>query len=107
MKIGQNRAPDLKIRENFISRVTPARFYRPRGPRIDPDPPGAKKKVKKFILDKGFDEKFGARPLKRVIQKYIEDPFAEEIILGKVKEGDKIKIDYNEKKDLISLTIKN
>ena len=35
MKIGQNRAPDLKIRENFISRVTPARFYRPQGPRID------------------------------------------------------------------------
>ena len=44
MKIGQNRAPDLKIGENFISRVTPARFYRPQGPRIDPDPPGAKKK---------------------------------------------------------------
>ena len=35
MKIGQNRAPDLKIRENFISRVTPARFYRPQGPQID------------------------------------------------------------------------
>ena len=35
MKIGQNRAPDLKIRENFISRVTPARFYRPQGPQIE------------------------------------------------------------------------
>ena len=60
-----------------------------------------------YIAKKGFDENFGARPLKRAIQKYIEDPFAEEIILGKVKEGDKIKIDYNEKEDLISLTIKN
>ena len=65
------------------------------------------KKAKNYIAKKGFDENFGARPLKRAIQKYIEDPFAEEIILGKVKEGDKIKIDYNEKEDLISLTIKN
>ena len=40
MKIGQNRAPDLKIGENFISRGTPARFYMPRGPRIDLGPLG-------------------------------------------------------------------
>ena len=50
---------------------------------------------------------FGARPLKRAIQKYIEDPFAEEIILGKVKEGDQIKIDYNEKTNSMSLSKKN
>ena len=37
MKIGQNRAPDLKISENFISRVTLARFFGPQGPWIDPD----------------------------------------------------------------------
>ena len=35
MKIGQNRAPELKIGENFISWGSPARFYRPQGPRID------------------------------------------------------------------------
>ena len=65
------------------------------------------KKAKEYIAKKGFDENFGARPLKRAIQKYIEDPFAEEIILGKVKEGDKIKIDYNEKKELIFLSKKS
>ena len=48
------------------------------------------KKAKNYIAKKGFDENFGARPLKRAIQKYIEDPFAEEIIQGKVGEGDQI-----------------
>ena len=65
------------------------------------------KKAKDYIAKKGFDQNFGARPLKRAIQKYIEDPFAEEIILGKVKEGDQIKIDYNEKIDEISLSKKS
>jgi len=65
------------------------------------------KKAKEYIAKKGFDENFGARPLKRAIQKYIEDPFAEEIILGKVKEGDQIKIDYNEKNESIFLSKKS
>ena len=65
------------------------------------------KKAKDYIAKKGFDQNFGARPLKRAIQKYIEDPFAEDIILGKIKEGDQVKIDYNEKTDLISLSKKN
>ncbi|MBS3945262.1 MAG: ATP-dependent Clp protease ATP-binding subunit [Melioribacter sp.] len=43
-----------------------------------------------FLSDKGFDPKFGARPLKRAIQKYVEDPLAEELLLGHFKEGDKI-----------------
>jgi len=43
-----------------------------------------------FLVDKGFDEKFGARPLKRAIQKYVEDPLAEEILRGSFKEGTKI-----------------
>ncbi|AFN75698.1 ATP-dependent Clp protease ATP-binding subunit ClpC [Melioribacter roseus P3M-2] len=43
-----------------------------------------------FLSDKGFDPKYGARPLKRAIQKYIEDPLAEELLLGQFKEGDKI-----------------
>ena len=51
------------------------------------------KKVKKYISQKGFDEKFGARPLKRVIQKYIEDILAEEIISNNLKEGDNLTID--------------
>ncbi|MEW6703096.1 MAG: ATP-dependent Clp protease ATP-binding subunit [Bacteroidota bacterium] len=43
-----------------------------------------------FLAEKGFDPKFGARPLKRAIQKYVEDPLAEELLLGHFKEGDKI-----------------
>ena len=43
-----------------------------------------------FLTDKGYDPKFGARPLKRAIQNYIEDPLAEELLLGKLKDGDKI-----------------
>ncbi|MAQ69560.1 MAG: Clp protease ClpC [Flavobacteriales bacterium] len=53
----------------------------------------ANKKVKQYILKKGFDEKFGARPLKRVIQKHIEDLIAEEIINNKLNEGDEINLD--------------
>lgn len=50
--------------------------------------------AKDFIVDKGYDEKFGARPLKRAIQKYIEDPLAEQIVKSNLKEGDTIHIDY-------------
>ncbi|MDX2362874.1 MAG: ATP-dependent Clp protease ATP-binding subunit [Crocinitomicaceae bacterium] len=50
--------------------------------------------AKDFIVEKGYDEKFGARPLKRAIQKFIEDPLAEEIVQSHLQEGDTIKIDY-------------
>ncbi len=43
-----------------------------------------------FLTDKGYDPKFGARPLKRAIQNYLEDPLAEELLMGRVKEGDTI-----------------
>ncbi len=46
--------------------------------------------ARKFLVSKGFDEKFGARPLRRAIQKYIEDPLAEEILRGSFKEGTRI-----------------
>lgn len=62
-------------------------------------------KAKDFIVDKGYDEKFGARPLKRAIQKYIEDPLAEEIIKSTVNEGDTIKMDLNEKSDGLTVVI--
>jgi ATP-dependent Clp protease ATP-binding subunit ClpC len=48
--------------------------------------------AKDFIADKGFDSAYGARPLKRAIQKYLEDPLAEEIIQSKLNEGDTIKV---------------
>ncbi|RKD29518.1 ATP-dependent Clp protease ATP-binding subunit [Thermohalobacter berrensis] len=48
--------------------------------------------VKEFILEKGYDEKYGARPLRRTIQKYIEDEIAEEYLKNRFKEGDNIKV---------------
>lgn len=48
--------------------------------------------AKLFIADKGFDQKYGARPLARAIQKYVEDPLAEHIINSEIEEGDTIKI---------------
>ena len=50
------------------------------------------KKMKKFVADAGFDPQYGARPLKRAIQRYIEDPLAEKIISGEVKPGETIKL---------------
>jgi ATP-dependent Clp protease ATP-binding subunit ClpC len=46
--------------------------------------------AKNFLVEKGFDEKYGARPLRRAIQKFVEDPIAEEILRGSFKEGSKI-----------------
>jgi len=51
--------------------------------------------AKEFIADKGYDNQFGARPLKRAIQKYLEDPIAEEILKGELGEGDTMEIDFN------------
>ena len=63
------------------------------------------KKAKDFIADKGFDSQFGARPLKRAIQKYLEDTLAEEIVNSKLKEGDTISIDLNESETELEVTI--
>lgn len=46
--------------------------------------------VKKFIVEKGSDDKFGARPLRRAVQTYIEDAMAEEVLNGNIKNGDKV-----------------
>jgi ATP-dependent Clp protease ATP-binding subunit ClpC len=53
-------------------------------------------KAKAFIAEKGFDKQFGARPLKRAIQKYVEDALAEEIITSKIASGDEIFMDIEE-----------
>ncbi|MDG1743462.1 MAG: hypothetical protein P8H19_02595, partial [Polaribacter sp.] len=55
---------------------------------------------------KGFDKKYGARPLKRAIQKYIEDALAEEIVNSKLSEGDTINMDLDEKNNKLSIKIK-
>jgi len=46
-----------------------------------------------FLVKHGSDEKYGARPLKRAIQKYIEDPLSEKILLGEFQKGDEVEID--------------
>jgi len=62
-------------------------------------------KAKDYISDKGFDKEYGARPLKRAIQKYIEDALAEEIVNSKLEEGDNIEMDLDEKGDALTINI--
>ncbi len=61
--------------------------------------------AKEFLTDKGYDSNFGARPLKRAIQKYIEDPMAEEIIKGELSEGDIIELNYTDGADGLSIAV--
>ncbi|RZL34657.1 MAG: ATP-dependent Clp protease ATP-binding subunit, partial [Pedobacter sp.] len=63
--------------------------------------------AKEFIAEKGFDSAFGARPLKRAIQKYLEDPIAEEILKGDIAEGDILEIDYDKEKEEITVVNKS
>ena len=63
-------------------------------------------KAKDYIAEKGFDKQYGARPLKRAIQKYIEDALAEEIVNSNLQEGDSIVMDLNEKKEELTIKIK-
>jgi ATP-dependent Clp protease ATP-binding subunit ClpC len=61
--------------------------------------------AKDFISDKGYDIQFGARPLKRAIQKYLEDPLAEEIIKSHLSEGDVIDVDFDKEKEEIRIKV--
>lgn len=63
-------------------------------------------KAKDFLVEKGWDPQFGARPLKRAIQRYIEDQLAEEIIKSEMVEGSIIRIDFDEKKGEVKFSIK-
>ncbi len=65
------------------------------------------KKAKDFLADKGYDKKYGARPLKRTIQKYVEDLIASEILNSMINEGDTINIDYTSGKDELNIKIQN
>ena len=62
--------------------------------------------AKDYIAEKGFDKQFGARPLKRAIQKYVEDALAEEIITQKIHEGDQIFMDLDETAQELKIEIK-
>ena len=62
-------------------------------------------KAKDYIANKGFDKQYGARPLKRAIQKYIEDALAEEIVQSNLKEGDAIFMDLDESTNELKIDI--
>jgi len=63
-------------------------------------------KAKDFLAEKGYDQAFGARPLNRAIQKYLEDPVAEEILRGEIPEGGVIQADYEGTGDLLVIKSK-
>ena len=50
------------------------------------------KEAKDFLIEKGYDEKYGARPLRRAVEKYLEDTLAESILSGDIKPGEVIKV---------------
>jgi len=62
--------------------------------------------AKDFLSDKGYDPQFGARPLNRAIQKYLEDPVAEEILKGEISEGDIIQASWDKKSEELSFKLK-
>ncbi len=61
--------------------------------------------AKDFVAEKGFDVQYGARPLKRAIQKYLEDEMAEVIIKSDIENGDIIRVDYDKDKDEIVIGV--
>jgi ATP-dependent Clp protease ATP-binding subunit ClpC len=63
--------------------------------------------AKEFLAEKGFDPEFGARPLQRALQKYVEDPLAEEILKGEAVDGTKIKVGMNKDKTELKFTLDN
>ena len=63
-------------------------------------------KAKDFLAEKGYDPQYGARPLARAIQRYLEDPVAEEILKGDLKSGDVIQADYSGEGELLTITVK-
>lgn len=63
------------------------------------------KSAKKFLCETGYDEEYGARPLNRAIQKYIEDPISEEILKDNIQEGQTISISYSKVKEKIEVKV--
>ena len=61
--------------------------------------------AKDYVLDKGYDIQYGARPLKRAIQKYLEDPMAETIIKSTLVEGDTMLVDFDKEKEEVTVSI--
>ncbi len=64
-------------------------------------------RLTKLIFDKGYDKKYGARPLRRALQEYVEDPMAEAILKGEIKEGDNVSVSVVDDKVRFKVRIKN
>lgn len=62
------------------------------------------KAAKEFLAEKGFDKNYGARPLNRAIQKYLEDPLAEEILKQEIQDGAIVKVDLDKTKEALKFT---
>ena len=62
--------------------------------------------AKEFLTDKGFDQKYGARPLQRALQKYVEDPMAEDMLHGEISEGDRVVITQSESGEELDFDVK-
>ena len=62
--------------------------------------------AREFLSQKGYDPQFGARPLHRAIQKYVEDPLAEEILKANAKPGDTFQVDLDKEQDELKITHK-
>ena len=61
-------------------------------------------KAKEFLVEKGYDQKYGARPLKRALQRYVEDSLAEEMLKGRFAEGSHVLITFDEKEKELRFT---
>ncbi len=57
-----------------------------------------KPRARQWLIDKGYDEKFGARPLRRLLQKEVEDPLSVEILKGRFSEGDTVEVELRNEK---------
>ena len=62
--------------------------------------------AKDFLSEKGYDPQYGARPLNRAIQKYLEDPVAEEILKGDLREGDVLVATHVENSEELTITVR-
>ena len=62
--------------------------------------------LKEYLIEKGYDEKYGARPLNRAIQKYVEDPISEKVLENAVEINDTITISYDSKIEDVKVDIK-
>jgi len=51
-----------------------------------------KQSAKEFLIEKGYDPQYGARPMRRAVERYLEDPLAEELLRGNVKSGDHVEV---------------